>query len=103
MNFYDHETKKYIRFKKPRIMISREKGEAQTWVVEGMDEDHRLRVVLESYAEKRFTMNGGGSQTYIEYAITPNEFSFRAKNQIITLEDLGGGVGTFEDAYGFPV
>ena len=100
MNFYDHETKRYLRFKKPRLRISEERGETPKWIVEGQDEDKELRIVLEAYAEKRFTMNGGGSQVYIEYAVTPSEFSFRTKDQMITLVDLGGGVGTFEDAYG---
>jgi len=100
MNFYDHETKRYIRFKKPRLMISKEMGKTPMWTVEGWDEDNGLRTVLEAYAEKRFTMNGGGSQVYIEYAVTPRKFSFRTKDQIITLEDLGEGIGTFEDAYG---
>jgi len=103
MNFYDNETKRYIRFKKPRLEISGERGKTSTWTIKGWDKDNELRIVLEAYAEKRFTMNGGGSQVYIEYAVAPNEFSFETKNQKITLEDLGKGVGTFEDAYGLPV
>lgn len=100
MNFYDHETKRYIRFKKPRLMISKENEKTPMWTVEGWDEDNELRIVLKTYAEKQFTMNGGGSQVYIEYAITVGEFSLRNKDKIITLKDLGEGVGTFEDAYG---
>jgi len=103
MNFYDHETRRYIRFKEPRLRISEEKGKIITWIVEGWDEENELTIVLETYAEKWFTMNGGGSQVYIEYAVTPTEFRFRTKDQIVTLKDLGDGVGTFEDAYGFPV
>jgi len=99
MNFYDHKTKRYIQFKKPRLRISERRGETSTWTVEGRDEDKELRIVLETYAEKRFTMNGGCSQVYIEYAITVGEFSLRNKDKIITLKDLGEGVGTFEDAY----
>ena len=100
MNFYNHETKRNIRFKTPRLTILEERGEILTWTVEGQDEDNELRIVLKAYAEKRFNMKGGGSQVYIEYAVTPSEFSFRTKDQTITLEDLGKGVGTFEDAYG---
>jgi hypothetical protein len=55
---------------------------------------------LEAYAEKRFIMNGGSSQAYIQYAVMPRKFSLRSRDREITLEDLGGGVGTFEDAYG---
>ena len=103
MNFYDHETKRYIRFEKPRLVISEERRGTPTWTIEGWDEDNKLRIVLEAYAEKRFTMNGGGSQVYIEYVVKPSEFSFKTKGLIITLQDLGEGVGTFEDAYGSPV
>ena len=100
MDFYDHATKRYIRFKKPRLMISKEKGKTPVWTVEGWDEDNELRAVLEAYSEKRFIMKGGGSQVYVEYAVTPREFSFRTKDRMITLQDLGEGIGTFEDAYG---
>ena len=44
-------------------------------------------------------MRGGGSQTYIEYGVTPKEFNLKTKDRMITLEDVGEGVGTFEDAY----
>ena len=103
LDFYDHKTKRYIRFRKPKIRISEERGKTPTWVIRGWDKDNEFRIVLEAYADKRFTMNGGGSQVYIEYAVKPSEFSFRTKDQTITLEDLGEGVGTFEDAYGSSV
>jgi len=103
MNFSDHKTKRNIQFKKPRLTISEERGETPTWIVEGRDGNNEVRIVLKVYAEKRFTMNGGGSQVYIEYAVKPSEFSFRTKNQTITLKDLGEGVGTFENAYGSPI
>lgn len=102
INFYNHETKRCIQFKKPRLRISEDRWETPKWIVEGQDEDKELRIVLEAYAEKRFTINGSGSQVYIEYAVTASEFSFRTKDRTITLADLGGGVGTFEDAYGSP-
>jgi hypothetical protein len=44
-------------------------------------------------------MKGGGSQTYVEYAVIPKEFNLKTKDRVITLDDLGKGVGTFEDAY----
>jgi hypothetical protein len=102
MNFYDHQTRNYIRFKKPRLKISEEMGKITTWTIEGWDEENELRIVLETYAEIKFTMKGGGSQVYIEYAVAPSEFRFRAKDKTVTLKDLGDGVGTFEDAYGLP-
>jgi hypothetical protein len=102
MNFYNHETRRYIRFLDPRLIISEETGEKITWTIEGEDEENELIIVLETYAEKKFTMNGGGSQVYREYAVTPSRFRFATKNQTVTLKDLGDGVGTFEDAYGLP-
>jgi len=102
MNFYDHETKRYIRFRDPQLRISKEEGKKMTWIIEGWDRENELRIVLETYAEKKFTMDGGGSQVYIEYAVTPTEFRFKNKDQTVTLKDLGDGVGTFEDAYGLP-
>jgi len=102
MNFYDHQTRRDIRFREPQLRISEENGIIKTRTIEGWDEENELRIVLEIYAEKKFTMKGGGSQVYIEYAVRPVEFKFRTKDKTITLKDLGNGVGTFEDAYGLP-
>lgn len=103
MTFCDHETKKRIQFNKLNLQITKKRGRRLEWIIDGQDHDHELRTVLEAYAEKTFTMVGGGSQVYVEYAVTPTEFSFRTKDQSITLKDLGDGVGTFEDAYGSPL
>lgn len=103
LTFHDHKRKKIIKFKKPKLKISKTEGETPTWIVEGQDDDKKLRITLESYATKKFTIQGGGSQVYIEYAVTPKEFKLKTKNQVVTLSDLGRGVGTFEDAYGSPI
>jgi hypothetical protein len=102
MNFYDHQTRRYIRFWDPRLIISEETGKITTWTIEGWDEENELKIVLDTYAEKKITMNGGGSQVYREYAVTPSRFRFTTNDQTVTLKDLGNGVGTFEDAYGLP-
>ena len=44
-------------------------------------------------------MKGRGSQVYNEYVVKPREFNLKTKDRVITLDDLGEGVGTFEDAY----
>jgi hypothetical protein len=103
LTFHDYRRKKIIKFKKPQLKISRKEGKTPTWIVEGQDDDKKLRIVLEVYATKRFTMEGGGSQVYIEYAVMAKEFSLKTTDQVITLRDLGEGVGTFEDAYGSPI
>jgi len=103
LTFQDYRRKKIIEFKKPQLKISKKEGKTATWIVEGQDDDKKLRIVLESYATKKFTMKGGGSQVYIEYAVTPSEFNLKTTNQVTTLSDLGRGVGTFEDAYGSPI
>jgi len=102
MNFYDHETRRYIRFWNPRLKILEEKGKITTWTIEGWDEENEITIVLETYAEIKFTMKGGGSQVYRECAVTPSRFRFTTNDQTVTLKDLGNGVGTFEDAYGLP-
>jgi len=56
-------------------------------------------MVLETHAKKQFTIKGRGSQVYNEYVVTPKEFNLKTKGRVITLDDLGEGVGTFEDAY----
>jgi len=99
MAFYDHEGRKTIRFENPELKIVKNEGKKLTWIIEGQDNEKKLRMVLEVYATKSFTMKGGGFQVYIEYAVTPKEFSLRTRDQVITLSDLGKGVGTFEDAY----
>jgi hypothetical protein len=103
MDFYDHRTKRYFRFKNPKLVVSERRGKTPTWTVEGKDGTNELRVVLRIYAEKQFTMNGGGSQVYEEYAVTPSEFAFRNKEEVTTLQDLGKGIGTFENAHGSPI
>ena len=103
LTFHDHRRKEIVEFKNPELKITEKEGKTLTWVVEGQDDDKKFRIVLESYANKKFTMNGGGSQVYIEYAVVPKEFSLKTTNQIITLSHLGGGVGTFEAAYGSPI
>lgn len=100
LSFHDYKRKKVIKFTSPKLKISKKEGETLVWIVEGHDEDKKFRIVLEVYATKQFTMEGGGSQTYIEYAIIAREFSLKTNDQVITLSDLGKGVGTFEDAYG---
>jgi len=69
------------------------------WIVEGSDIDKTLKMVLETYATKRYVMKGGGSQVYIEYAGIPKEFNLKTKDRTITLDNTGRGVGTLEDAY----
>jgi hypothetical protein len=56
-----------------------------------------------SYSEKRYAIKGGGSQIYIEYAVIPEEFHLKVDGRVIDMNDVGKGVGTFEDAYGSPV
>ena len=56
-----------------------------------------------SYAKKLYTIKGGGSQVYIQYAVIAEEFDLKAEGSAISLGDLGNGVGTFEDAYGSPI
>lgn len=96
LTFHDIENKKIIKFDNPKLKITRRKN---NWIVEGKDNDKNLRIVLEIYATKRYSMKGGGSQVYIEYAVIPKEFNLETKDKMITLDDLGKGVGTFEDAY----
>lgn len=74
-------------------------SEKTSWIIEAKDEDKELRIVLETCAEKQYTMKGWGSQVYIEYVVIPREFSLKTKDRVIVLNDLGGGHGTFEDAY----
>jgi len=85
-----------IIFNNPRLKIGRCEG---GWEVEATDSDKKARVRLENYAEKTTTMKGGGSQVYTEYAVKVTEFQLEAGDRVITMKDLGSGVGTFEDAY----
>ncbi len=56
-------------------------------------------MALEIHARKKVTVKDGGSQVYNEYVVTTREFNLKTKDRVITLDDLGEGVGTFEDAY----
>jgi len=99
LTFSDHENSETIRFNNPKLKISKRKGDTLLWIVEGKDHDKDFRIVLETYAKKQFSMKGGGSQVYVEYAVIPKELSLKTKDRAITLDGLGRGVGTFEDAY----
>ena len=96
VTFHDVENNKTIRFGNPELKISKR---GNNWIIVGNDYDKTFRIVLEAYAIKQYDMRGGGSQTYIEYGVTPKEFNLKTKDRRITLEDVGKGVGTFEDAY----
>lgn len=94
--FHDIENKRIIKFDNPKLKILKM---GNNWIVEGSDTDKNLKMVLETYAEKRYVMKGGGSQVYIEYAVIPKEFNLKIKDRTITLDNTGKGVGTLEDAY----
>jgi len=99
LTFHDRENNEIIRFDNPKLKISKRKGDTLLWIVEGRDHYNDFKIVLETYARKQFSMKGGGSQVYVEYAVLPKELRLKTKDRIVTLDDLGGGVGTFEDAY----
>jgi len=96
LSFHDIENNKIIRFDNPKLRILKRKN---GWIIEGNDTDKTLRMVLETYATKKYIMRGGVSQVYIEYAVISKEFNLKTKDRTITLNDTGKGVGTFEDAY----
>ena len=94
--FHDIENKRTIRFDDPKLKILKT---GNNWIVEGNDIDKTLKMILETYATKQYVMKGGGSQVYTEYAVIPKEFNLKTKDRTITLDDMGNGVGTLEDAY----
>jgi hypothetical protein len=100
--FQDFMNNKIITFDNPKLRIQK-KEDGRQWIVEGHDNDKDIKIVLASYAEKRYIMEGGGSQVYVEYAVIPEEFYLKTEGSEISLGDLGNGVGTFEDAYGSPI
>ncbi len=102
-NFHDYENKRFIHFTSPVLKILKNDGKTTTWIVKGYDKDKEFETILESYAVKRFDMNDGGSQVYIEYAVMPKSFILKTPEGVFTLKDLGRGVGTLEDAYGSPI
>ncbi|MCX6649410.1 MAG: hypothetical protein NTV61_08510 [Candidatus Bathyarchaeota archaeon] len=94
--FYDTARGEVVKFQNPRLKITRSEG---GWTINGRDGDKELNIVLDAYAEKKFTMKGGGSQVYVEYAVKAREFTLWTGARTVTLKDVGDGVGTIEDAY----
>jgi len=97
-NFYDNKSGQLINFNGPEIKITKT-NDSLFWTFEGKDADKSMKIALEVYAKKQFVLRGHGSLTYIEHCFVPKEFLFKTKTQTITLNDLGKGVGTLEDAY----
>jgi hypothetical protein len=102
LTFRDFRNDKVVTFDNP-IMQIQKKEEGGRWIVQARDNDKEARIVLVSYSEKRYAIKGGGSQIYIEYAVIPEEFHLKVDGRVIDMNDVGKGVGTFEDAYGSPV
>jgi len=102
IDFQDYRNNMIIKFEDPKLQIQK-KDDGKQWIVEGYDDNRKVRIVLASYAKKRYTIKGGGSQVYIEYAVITEEFDLETESEVISLDDLGKGVGTFEDAYGSPI
>ena len=102
IDFYDSKNKKTIVFDNPKLEIKKKKGGKQ-WIVEGSDGEKKVKIVLMRYAKKLYTIKGGGSQVYIQYAVIAEEFDLKAEGSAISLGDLGNGIGTLEDAYGSPI
>ncbi len=101
IDFYDHPGGQIIKFDNPKINVSKRDD---FWIIHGKDYDKNFQITLEAYAHRQFTMKGYGllnynPLNYNEYAVVPREFHFRTKDRKINLNDLGGGVGTFEDTY----
>ena len=99
LKFYDNQNHENIFFVNPKMRISKKIDDGVTWVVEASDHDKECTMELESHAEVNQVMKGGGSQVYVEYAVVPRKFSLQTRTRDITLDDLGKGWGTFEDAY----
>jgi hypothetical protein len=94
--FYDTAREETVKFENPRLkIIKTESG----WIINGKDMGKEMNLVLEAYAEKKLTMRGGGSQVYVEYAVKAREFNLWTGSRMVTLDDVGDGVGTIEDAY----
>jgi len=96
LEFFDQKNKEIIKLNNPKIEISKKENQ---WLIEGKEDEKSFKIVLEVYAKKQFIGRGGGSFVYDEYAVIPREFYLKTKERVITLADLGKGVGTFEDAY----
>ena len=100
--FRDRKNDEMVSFDNPTLKIWKE-DEGRRWVVQGHSACRHVRIVLASYAQKRYTMKGRGSQVYEEYAVVADEFCLDNKGDVISLDDLVKGVGTIEDAYGWPI
>lgn len=96
IKFFDTKNQITIRLNNPKLEVSRI---GDNWVIEGVEKNKHVRAVLEIYATNRYDMKGSGSQVYIQYAVIPKELTIKDENNTFTLNDLGEGVGTIEDAY----
>jgi len=94
--FYDTARGEVVKFENPKLKITKTEG---GWTINGKKGEKELNIILDTYAERKLTMRGGGSQVYVEYAVKAREFKLWTGDHTVTLEDVGAGVGTIEDAY----
>ena len=103
VSFYNHKTNKVLLFKKPKLAIVKKGTKNPEWVVSGSDKNNGFKIHLKTYMKKKFKFEGGGWQVYEEYGVSVKKLNLTINGNKILLKDLGKGIGTFEDAYGFVI
>ncbi len=95
--FYDSAGRLHAR--KAAFSIEKIGSKNPRWTVK--TDDGSVFLEAASYAEHRFSFEGAGKFTYVEYFVEVNDFLLELDGCRSSLLKAGRGTGIVEDAYGF--
>jgi hypothetical protein len=71
------------------------------WSVQSPDK--KIMMILEIYSTEKFTLKARGNIDYTEHLVRIVYFQLERNGKIISLDDLGGGIGMFEVTKGYMI
>ena len=97
--FYDSESDRI--YKIDDLEVS-EYGKKETrWVISS--KKNNMIVIAKSYSMKPITLESMGNLTYLEHLAEITDFYIETEDKVISLKDLGSGIGLIENAYGYVI
>ncbi|MEA3342699.1 MAG: hypothetical protein U9Q92_00900, partial [archaeon] len=97
--FYDSDSDRIYKINDLEVS---EYGKKETrWVISS--KKNNMIVIAKSYSMKPITLESMGNLTYLEYLAEITDFYIETEDKVISLKDLGSGIGLIENAYGYVI